>query len=64
MAGKRTSPASENVTLLDEDVDGDADISSLIRASRGEGHTPRRSGGEYRRQFRSTEDGYGELDFA
>jgi hypothetical protein len=63
MAGKR-NPSWENVTLLDDDIDGDADISSLIRTTRGEGHTPRRCGGEYRRRFRSTEDGYGELDFA
>ena len=63
MAKERRRPVWDD-ELLDEDVDGDADISSMIRTSRGFGRAPTRNSGDYRRSNRFTEDGYGDSDFA
>jgi hypothetical protein len=52
-----------SVALL-EDIDDLDDLDSLIRTSRSDTRTSSRRNGEYRRSNRSTEDGYGELDFA
>ena len=49
--------------LLDEDVDGDDDVMSLIRTNRGQSRTMSRQTGEYRRSNRFVEDGYGDQDF-
>jgi hypothetical protein len=59
-----TDKAWKNVHVLDDDHDGDMDVNSIYRISRGEGRAPSRHFGEYRRSNRRTEDGYGELDFA
>jgi hypothetical protein len=53
-----------NAPLLDDDVDGDADISSIIRTNRGAGRAPTRRMSDYRRSNRFTEDGYGDSDFS
>lgn len=52
------------VTLLDDDVDGDADVGFLIRSNRGGGLNSARHNSEYRRSNRYVEDGYGEHDFS
>ena len=53
-----------NTPLLDDDVDGDDDISTLLRTSRGAGRSPSRRMSDYRRSNRFTEDGYGDSDFS
>lgn len=57
--------AWQNVHLIEDDFDDPVeDLGDLISTSRGERRAPRRHNGEYRRSNRSTEDGYGDLDFA
>ncbi|SHH04006.1 hypothetical protein [Bradyrhizobium erythrophlei] len=53
-----------SVVLLDEDVDGEADIGNLIRTSRGSNQSYPQHNSDYRRSNDFPEDGYGELDFA
>jgi len=64
MANDRDPGSWKNVSLLDEDVDGDADIGSVIRTSRGFGRASSNNSSDYRRSNRFTEDGYGDSDFA